>query len=86
MLVLAIRFLVRKTQVQCNFYETQTRADIIFILLCSVIYVHPTCIYLQVFLLRLSFLRCKGAVFNNKIICGINLDPVLHHFQSSSTS
>lgn len=84
MLVLAIRFLVRKTQVQCNFYETQTRADIIF--KSSVKYVHPTCIYLQVFLLRLSFLRCKGAVFNNKIICGINLDPVLHHFQSSSTS
>lgn len=43
MLVLAIRFLVRKTQVQCNFYETQTRADIIF--KSSVIYVHPTCIY-----------------------------------------
>lgn len=41
MLVLAIRFLVRKTQVQCNFYETQTRADIIF--KSSVVYI---CMYI----------------------------------------
>lgn len=30
MLVIAICFRVRKTQVQCNFHETQTQADIIF--------------------------------------------------------
>lgn len=53
MLVLAIRFLVRKTQVQCNFYETQTRADIIF--KSSVIYVHPTCIYKYFYYAKVFF-------------------------------
>lgn len=41
MLVLAICFRVRKTQVQCNFHETQTRADIIF--KSSVVYI---CMYI----------------------------------------
>lgn len=50
MLVLAICFRVRKTQVQCNFHETQTRADIIF--RSSVVYICTSHMYLQVILLR----------------------------------